>query len=154
MFMQKPPFFYDITLRDGNQALKKPWNLEEKKVVFEKLIELGVHGVEVGFPASSDMDFEACKKLAELAPDNLVVSGLARAVQRDIEEVVKSISMAKIPRVHTFLTLSPFHMANVLNKKPLEVQKIAIDAVKFAKEEILKVNKKGQVQFSVEHFGD
>ena len=27
--MQKP-FFYDITLRDGNQSLKKPWNIEEK----------------------------------------------------------------------------------------------------------------------------
>lgn len=25
-----PPFFMDVTLRDGNQALRKPWNLDTK----------------------------------------------------------------------------------------------------------------------------
>ena len=44
--MQNKPFFYDITLRDGNQALRKPWNLEEKEIIFKKLIELGVQGIE------------------------------------------------------------------------------------------------------------
>ena len=34
----KKPFFYDITLRDGNQSLKRPWQLSEKQFVFEKLI--------------------------------------------------------------------------------------------------------------------
>ena len=29
--MNRQPFFYDITLRDGNQSLKKPWNLKEKE---------------------------------------------------------------------------------------------------------------------------
>ena len=32
--MQRKPFFYDITLRDGNQSLKKPWSLDEKIVIF------------------------------------------------------------------------------------------------------------------------
>lgn len=36
----KQPFFYDITLRDGNQALKKPWELRDKKIIFEKLLDL------------------------------------------------------------------------------------------------------------------
>ncbi len=33
----KQPFFYDLTLRDGNQALKKPWNTEEKYIIFNNL---------------------------------------------------------------------------------------------------------------------
>ena len=45
----KQPFFYDITLRDGNQALKKPWELRDKKIIFEKLLDLKVQAVEVGF---------------------------------------------------------------------------------------------------------
>lgn len=150
----KQPFFYDITLRDGNQALKKPWQLQDKKIIFEKLIELNVQGVEVGFPASSEMDFEACRELSLIAPDNLVVSGLARCVKSDIISAVNSIAGAKIPRVHTFLTLSPFHMKYVLDKSPEEARKIAVDAVKFAYDELTKVNKNGQIQFSVEHFGD
>jgi len=125
----KQPFFYDITLRDGNQALKKPWQLADKKVIFEKLLELNVQGVEVGFPASSDMDFEACRELSLIAPDNLVVSGLARCVKSDIISAVNSIGGAKKPRVHTFLTLSPFHMKYVLDKSPEEAAKNGIELI-------------------------
>ena len=150
----KRPFFYDITLRDGNQSLKKPWQLSEKEVIFNKLLELNVQAVEVGFPASSEMDYEACKYLASIAPENLVVSALARCVEGDILSAVNAIGHAKIPRIHTFLTLSPFHMKYVLNKDPMDVRKTAIDAVSFAYEQVKKVNKDGQVQFSVEHFGD
>ena len=150
----KKPFFYDITLRDGNQSLKRPWQLSEKQFVFEKLKELNVQAVEVGFPASSHMDFEACKKLADMADDKMVISALARTVQKDIDSAVKSIGHAKIPRIHTFLTLSPFHMKYVLNKDPQYCAKKAIEAVKYANEQIKKNSKNGQVQFSVEHFGD
>ncbi len=55
------PFFYDVTLRDGNQALKKPWNTPEKEIIFNKLLELGVQESKSGFSGASDMDFEACK---------------------------------------------------------------------------------------------
>ena len=57
--MKKPPFFYDVTLRDGNQALARPWNTQEKERVFDQLIKLGVDGIEVGFAGASDMDLEA-----------------------------------------------------------------------------------------------
>ncbi len=150
----KQPFFYDITLRDGNQALKKPWQLKDKKIIFEKLVELGVQGVEVGFPVSSDMDFEACRELSLIAPENMVVSGLARCVKNDIVKAVEALCEAKTPRVHVFLTLSPFHMKYVLNKTPEEASKCVIESVKFAYSELTKVNKNAQIQYSVEHFGD
>ncbi len=149
--MTKQPFFYDITLRDGNQSLKKPWNTKEKEIIFKHLVELGVQGVEVGFSAASDMDFEACSHLAKIAPDNLVISGLARAVESDIIKVAEAINICNKPRIHTFIAMSPFNMKYVLNKTPEQVQKIAIEAVEFAKKTI---GHKGEVQFSVEHFGD
>ncbi len=152
--INRQPFFYDITLRDGNQSLKKPWSLPEKEVVFKRLLDLNVQAVEVGFPNSSEMDFEACKYLASIAPKNLVISALARCTEKDVTSAVQAISHASIPRIHTFLTLSPFHMKYVLNKEPMEVRKTAIEAVKFAYEQVKKANKNGEVQFSVEHFGD
>ena len=148
---QRQPFFYDITLRDGNQSLKKPWNTYEKEIIFNHLVELGVQGVEVGFSAASDMDFEACSKLAQIAPNNIVISGLARAVQGDIIKVAQAIEPANKPRIHTFIAMSPFNMQYVLNKTPEQVRKIAVEAVEFAKKTI---GKRGEVQFSVEHFGD
>jgi len=150
----KQPFFYDVTLRDGNQSLKKPWNTKEKEIVFERLIDLGVQGVEVGFAAASEMDFEACERLAKIAPDNMVISSLGRCVERDILKSVEAIKYAKKPRAHLVLTLSPFHMKYILEKEPKEVAKIGIEAVAFAKEQIQKVRKDGEVQFSVEHFGN
>ena len=62
----RKPFFYDVTLRDGNQALPKPWNNAQKKDVYLLLLKLGVQGAEVGFPASSEMDFESVMELAKL----------------------------------------------------------------------------------------
>ena len=147
----RQPFFYDITLRDGNQSLKKPWNTKEKELIFNHLTELGVQGVEVGFASASDMDFEACERLAKISPDNIVISALARCMQNDILKAAEAIKGAKKQRIHTFIAMSPFNMEYVLNKTPIEVKKQAIEAVKFAKN---AVGKEGEVQFSVEHFGD
>lgn len=149
--MSRQPFFYDITLRDGNQSLKKPWNLQEKEFIFKKLIDFGVQAVEAGFPAASEMDFEACRRLAETAPENLVISGLARCVESDIKTAVEAINICNKPRLHTFIAMSPFNMKYVLNKSPEEVRKTAIEAVSFAKS---LMGSRGEVQFSVEHFGD
>ena len=152
--MQRAPFFYDITLRDGNQSLKKPWSLEEKIFIFDKIVELGINAIELGFPASSQMDFEACSTLAKRADEKTLVSVLARAHQGDIDRALEAIKEAKKGRLHTFITLSPFHMKYVLNKNPKEVAKIAIDAVKYANEQIKKLGKNFDIEFSVEHFGD
>lgn len=152
--MTRQPFFYDITLRDGNQSLKKPWNLKEKEFIFNKLVDFGVQAIEAGFPAASDMDFEAVKRLSQIAPDSLVVSGLARAVEKDITVAIDALQGCNIPRLHTFIAMSPFNMKYVLNKTPQEVRKTAIEAVTFAKEKIKTLGSLSQVQFSVEHFGD
>lgn len=151
MTNKNKPFFYDVTLRDGNQALKKPWNTQEKEIIFNKLIELGVQGIEVGFSGASDMDFEACKYLADRAPNNVVISGLARAVKSDIDKVAQAIKNAPKPRIHTFIAMNPLGLEYVLKKPLSEVKKIAVDAVKYAKS-VLPAH--GEVQFSVEHFGD
>jgi len=150
--MQKiKPFFYDITLRDGNQALKKPWSTEQKEVIFNELVKLGVQAVEVGFSGSNDMDFAACRHLAGIAPDNVVISGLARAMEKDIVKVAEAIKHAPKPRIHTFIAMSPFNMKYVLKKDPMDIRKTAVEAIKYAKE---LMGNKGEVQFSVEHFGD
>jgi 2-isopropylmalate synthase len=147
----RKPFFYDVTLRDGNQALRNPWNLQEKELVFRQLLKLGVQGIEVGFSGASDMDFAACEHLAKLAPDNVVISGLARSVDRDIRMVWDAVKHASQPRIHTFIATSPFNMENVLRMPPAMVKERAVKAVALCKE---IMGGRGTVQFSAEHFGD
>ena len=152
--MQRKPFFYDITLRDGNQSLKKPWSIEEKLLIFDKIIALGIDAIELGFPASSEMDFVACQTLANKADEKTLVSVLARAHKNDIDRALVAIKDAKKGRLHTFITLSPFHMEHVLNKNPQDVANIAIEAVSYASNKIKEMGKVFDIEFSVEHFGD
>ncbi len=145
------PFFYDVTLRDGNQALRQPWNVEEKEKVFRQLLKLGVQGIEAGYAGASDLDFEAVSHLAQLAPANVVFSSLARAVPRDIERAAEAVRAAPRPRIHTFIGLSPFAMENVLRMPPEKVAQKAVEAVALCKD---LLDGRGDVQFSAEHFGD
>jgi 2-isopropylmalate synthase len=145
------PFFYDVTLRDGNQALRHPWNLHEKEKVFRQLLKLGVQGIEAGYAGASDMDFGAVSHLAKLAPGDVVFSSLARAVPRDIERAAAAARAAPRPRIHTFIGLSPFAMENVLRMPPEKVAQKAVEAVALCKD---MLEERGDVQFSAEHFGD
>ena len=147
----RKPFFYDVTLRDGNQALRKPWNTAEKELVFRQLLKLGVQGIEVGYAGASELDYEACERLAGIAPEGVVVSSLARAVPRDLERAALSVKAAPNPRIHTFIAMSPFNMATVLRMEPAEVRRRAVEAVANAKS---LLGGRGTVQFSAEHFGD
>jgi 2-isopropylmalate synthase len=149
--MDKKPFFYDITLRDANQALAKPWNKEEKEIVFKQLLKLGVQAVEVGFPIASEMDFESCRHLAGLATKDVVISALARAKKEDIQKAWEAIKEAPKPRIHVFLAMSPLSMEHVLQMEPMAVREQAIKAVAFAAS---LVGKAGDIEFSPEHFGD
>jgi len=145
------PFFYDVTLRDGNQALRQPWNLEEKERVFAQLLKLGVQGIEIGFAGASDMDFAACEYLAKKAPDDVVISSLARAVPRDIERAWEAVKHAPNPRIHTFITTSMHNMEHVLRMPPEEVKRRAVDSVALIRK---LMGGRGSIQFSAEHFGD
>lgn len=145
------PFFYDVTLRDGNQALRNPWDLHEKEKVFRQLLKLGVQGIEAGYAGASGMDFESVAHLAKLAPKDVVVASLARAVPRDIEKAGEAIRHAHRPRIHTFIGLSPFVMENVLRMPPEKVARKAVEAVSLCRDVL---SGKGDVQFSAEHFGD
>jgi len=149
--VSRRPLFYDVTLRDGNQALKNPWNTRQKKTIFLQLLKLGVQAVEVGFSGSSNMEFDACRHLASFAPPGVIVAGLARAKEKDILKVAEALAKANRKRIHTFIAFSPFHMENVLKKSPQDVRKIAVEAVGFARS-LLGENQ--EIQFSVEHFGD
>lgn len=149
--MPQRPVFCDITLRDGNQSLKKPWNIKEKERIFDLIAALDIPVVEAGFAASSQMDFDTLRKICEKAPSSMKIASLARTVENDILRALDAIKPSKNSRIHTFIATSPFHMKYVLNKSPEQVKKIAVDAVKFIRD---KAGKHTDIEFSAEHFGD
>lgn len=56
--IKKAPIWCSVDLRDGNQALRIPMNLEEKIEMFDLLVDMGFKQIEIGFPASSKTETE------------------------------------------------------------------------------------------------
>ena len=150
-FTNRKPFFYDVTLRDGNQALRKPWNLEEKEIIFHQLIKLGVDAIEVGFASASESDFKSCEHLAKIGTDNIVISSLSRAKKQEIEISWNAIRHAAKPRLHIVYPVSSFAIENMLKISNEQVIENVKEAVQYARK---LAGDRGTVQFSGEHFGD
>src|SRR5439155_20415913 len=106
---------FDTTLRDGEQSPGATMTHEEKLTVAELLDAMGVDIIEAGFPIASVGDFEAVSEIAKRTK-NAVVAGLARAIQADIARAGEAVRHAKRPRIHTFVSTSPIHLAHQMRK--------------------------------------
>ena len=115
--MDNKVYFFDTTLRDGDQSPGATMNLQEKLRLAHQLEVLGVDIMEAGFPASSPGDFESVRRIAEQAGD-IQVAGLARCMDGDIDRCWEAVKVARRPRIHTFLSTSPLHMKHKLRKDP------------------------------------
>lgn len=123
-------YFFDTTLRDGEQSPGATMNLQEKLRLARQLETLGVDIIEAGFPASSQGDFEAVSAIASNAGPDVQIAGLARCVDRDIDLCWDAVKNAPNPRIHTFIATSPLHMEYKLRKTPEQVYDTAVACVK------------------------
>ncbi|GBF40769.1 isopropylmalate/homocitrate/citramalatesynthase [Leptospira ellinghausenii] len=141
----------DVTLRDGNQALKRPWTLNEKIEVFDLLVSLNVDGIEVGFPSSNESEFFTCQVLSKRAPKGKPIAALSRANEKEISVTWEAIQHADSPRMHIVYPVSDFSIKHVLKISEKEVLQKIKSSVSFARS---IVGSNHQIQFSGEHFGD
>lgn len=124
--------FFDTTLRDGEQSPGCTMNHAEKLRIAHQLEILGVDVIEAGFPASSQGDFDSVQAIAKQARDNIQICGLARCMEKDIRRCWEAISVAKNPRIHTFLATSDLHMKYKLRKTPEQVIEMIKSSVSLA----------------------
>ena len=58
--MTQAPIWCSVDLRDGNQALVNPMNLEQKIKMFKLLVDVGFKEIEVGFPSLRKSNTISC----------------------------------------------------------------------------------------------
>jgi 2-isopropylmalate synthase len=102
--------------------------LEEKLEVAELLDTMGVDIIEAGFPIASNGDFEAVSLIAKQVK-RATVAGLARAISADIARAGEAVRHAVRPRIHTFVSTSPIHLAHQMRKSEEEVLEIITTTV-------------------------
>ncbi|KAJ2069571.1 2-isopropylmalate synthase (Alpha-isopropylmalate synthase) (Alpha-IPM synthetase), partial [Coemansia sp. S2] len=137
---------FDTTLRDGEQSPGVTLNTEEKIEIARQLSRLGVNVLEAGFPVASPGDFSAVQRIArEVGPlmegrtgegrvnQEMVICGLARSVQHDIQTAYDAVKEAPRHRIHVFLATSDIHLEFKLKISREQCLQRIKDMVGFAK---------------------
>ena len=127
-------YIFDTTLRDGEQTPGVALTVDEKIQIAQKLNNLGVDKIEVGFPASSKGEIESARKIKQMELDSTLV-GLARSVTHDIDAVVDS----DLEYIHTFIGTSPLHRDYKLKMSKEEIISKAVESVEYARDHGLTI---------------
>ena len=88
--LPKEVYFWDETLRDGEQTPGVALTLDEKIEIAKMLDEMGTSIVVVGFPAVSEHEKEIVAAIAKEGLSNAVVGAPARAVISDIDACIEA----------------------------------------------------------------
>ncbi len=128
----KAPVWCSVDLRDGNQALVDPMNLQEKLEYFHTLIDIGVKEIEIGFPSASETEYEICRELIDGGhiPDDVTIQVLVQAREHLIKKTFEAIKGAKHIIFHFYNSTSTLQRKVVFHTDVEGVKKIAVDAAK------------------------
>ncbi len=152
--IEKAPVWCSVDLRDGNQALIEPMNVEEKIEMFELLIKLGFKEIEVGFPASSQIEYDFLRKLVDehMIPADVKIQVLTQCREELIDRTFEAIQ--GIPKVifHIYNSTSVLQRDVVFHKDKAGITQIAIDGTRMVKERLSRYGGDLQLEYSPESF--
>jgi 2-isopropylmalate synthase len=107
--LTRPPVWCSVDLRDGNQALIEPMDIQRKLRMFETLVAIGFKEIEVGFPSASQVEYDFVRKLIEedLIPRDVTIQVLTQAREELIRRTFESLQGARRVIVHLYNATAP-----------------------------------------------
>lgn len=134
--LTQAPRWCSVDLRDGNQALIDPMNVDEKLRMFELLLEIGFVEIEVGFPAASQPDFDFIRKVIDggLVPDNVSVQVLCQARRELIDRTVEALDGAPNAIFHLYNSTSELQRRVVFNMDRAGIIDLAVQGTATVRE--------------------
>ena len=132
----QPPVWCSVDLRDGNQALIEPMDIERKVRMFEQLVKIGFKEIEVGFPSASQVEFDFMRKLIEenRIPDDVTVQVLTQAREHLVRRTFEALEGVPRAIVHLYNATAPVMRRVVLNMSEDEIVELASGNAKLFKE--------------------
>src|SRR5688500_3299985 len=134
--IDKAPLWCSVDLRDGNQALIDPMDVERKRRMFDALVKMGFKEIEVGFPAASQPDYDFVRVLIEedLIPEDVTIQVLVQCRQELIERTYEAIRGARRAIVHFYNSTNPLQRRVVFGLDKPGIVDIATSAARLAKQ--------------------
>lgn len=153
-YIDTPPIWCSVDLRDGNQALIEPMSLDEKLQFFQMLVDIGFKEIEVGFPAASETEYNFMRALIErnMIPDDVTVQVLTQAREHIIKKTFEAVKGAPHAVIHLYNSTSVAQREQVFKKSREEIKQIAVDGAKLLKELAEETDGNFSFQYSPESF--
>ena len=131
----KAPKWCSVDLRDGNQALINPMDMNKKLELFRLLLKLGFKEIEVGFPSASKVEFDFLRRLVadDLVPDDVTLQVLVQAREHLIAKTFEALKGVKKATVHLYNSTSVAQRKIVFNKSKEEIIALALEGVDLIK---------------------
>ncbi len=134
--IEMPPIWCSVDLRDGNQALAIPMNIEEKLAFFELLCKIGFKEIEVGFPSASETEYNFLRRLVDenRIPEDVTVQVLVQAREDLIRKTFDSLKGVRRAIVHVYNSTNPAQREQVFGLDKAGVKSIAVRGVELVRE--------------------
>ena len=152
--IETAPVWCSVDLRDGNQALIDPMPMEDKLEFFKLLVEIGFKEIEVGFPASSDTEYNFIRALIErdMIPEDVTIQVLTHAREHIIRKTFEAVKGAPHAVVHLYNSTSVEQREQVFKKDREEIKRLAVDGAKLLKEMAEETEGSFTFEYSPESF--
>ncbi|VEG13506.1 2-isopropylmalate synthase [Moraxella cuniculi] len=130
------PIWASVDLRDGNQALIDPMNIEQKLKFFKLLVDIGFKEIEIGFPSAAQVEFDFTRRLIEdnLVPDDVTLQVLVQAREHLIDRTFEALQGAKRAIVHVYNSTSKVQRDKVYQLDKEQIKQIAINGATMLKD--------------------
>lgn len=150
----KAPIWCSVDLRDGNQALVDPMSLEDKLEFFKLLVDIGFKEIEVGFPASSDTEYNFIRALIErnMIPEDVTIQVLTQAREHIIRKTFEAVKGAPSAVVHLYNSTSVEQREQVFRKDKAAIKQLAVDGAAMLKKLATETEGNFTFEYSPESF--
>ena len=152
--IERAPRWCSVDLRDGNQALIDPMNVDEKLRMYELLLEVGFAEIEVGFPAASQPDFDFIRRIIDehRIPDDVAVQVLCQAREELIERTVKALDGAPNVIFHLYNSTSELQRRVVFEMDRSGIVDLAVQGTRVVKQGLSGLDANITFEYSPESF--
>ena len=134
--IKEAPVWCSVDLRDGNQALIDPMNLEQKLEMFKTLVDIGIKEIEVGFPSASETEYEILRTLIDgnYIPDDVTIQVLVQSREHLIKKTFEAVKGAKNVIIHFYNSTSTLQRKVVFKKDMPGIIDIAVNGARLIKD--------------------
>ncbi|KAL4919611.1 2-isopropylmalate synthase [Aspergillus aurantiobrunneus] len=156
--LTKAPRWLATDLRDGNQALACPMNVEQKWEYFQMLLRAGFKEIDISFPSASDTEFSFTRSVVASAPPDVWLQVLSPCRKELIRRTVDSVTGAKKAIISLYIASSNSFIETMFESSQAAVLRTARECVEYTrsitKDDPAQQGTTWNLMFSPEAFSD